>query len=106
MLQVLPHVRDQYREDEKPPDHIVLGVAGDVGQTHAVAKVQDHKQREADADQVALAAENADPSQKHGGDDVELEALRHVAAHGPESRGVEHARQRRHESRADEQSSP
>ena len=33
---------DQHREDEKPPDHVILSVAGDVGKPHSIAKVQDH----------------------------------------------------------------
>ena len=92
---VLRHVRDQHRQDQQGPDHARLGVAGDVGKTHAVAEVQDDEDRKADPDQIARAAEDADAAQQHDGDDVELEALRHVAAHRAEPGGVEQPGERR-----------
>ena len=70
------HIRDQHRQDQQGSDHACLGVAGDVGETHAIAEVQDDEDRQADPDHIARTAENADAAEQHDGDDVELEAGR------------------------------
>src|SRR6516165_10548126 len=77
----MPDIRGQHREDQKPSDDIVLSVAGDVGKTHSVAKIEDDKDRDADAREIALASENADSSEEDSGDDVELEPFGSVPAH-------------------------
>ena len=53
--------------------------------------------------QIARAAENADAAEKDDGDDIELEAFRHVAAHRAEPRGVEEPGQRGNHARRGEQ---
>ena len=78
----------------KSPDYAGLGVAGDVGQTHAVAEVQDDEDRQPDPHQIARTAENAHPAEQDDGDDVEFEAFGHVAAHRAEPRRVEQPGQR------------
>src|SRR5690242_21946806 len=103
MTNAVPDIRRQHREDEKPPDDIVLGVAGDVGETHSVSQVEDDKDRDADAREIALAPEYAHSSEKDGGDDVELEPFRHVPAHRSQARSIENSRQRRYRGRNDKQ---
>src|SRR4051794_7011062 len=74
----LRHVRDQDRKDQKGPDYAGLGIAGNIGQTHAVAEIQDDEDRQSDPHQVSRSSEYADPSEEDHGDDIELETERHV----------------------------
>ena len=46
-------------------------------------------------DEIARAAENTDAAEQDDGDDIELEAGRHVAAHRAEPGGIEEPGQRR-----------
>ena len=53
------------------------------------------RMRQPDPDQIARTAEDADAAEQHDGDDVELEALRHVAAHRAEPRRIQQPGERR-----------
>src|SRR6516165_6736153 len=85
----MPDIRGQHREDQKPSDDIVLSVAGDVGKTHSVAKIENDKDRDADAGEIALASENAHPSEQDRGDDVELKSFGGAPAHRSQARSIE-----------------
>src|SRR3954465_3901660 len=89
----LSYVRDQNREDQKSPDDAGLGIAGDVGQAHAVAEVENDEDPKSGPDQVPRSAEYADPAEQDHGDDVEFEAKRHIAADGAEPGCIKHAGQ-------------
>src|ERR1700678_1173349 len=74
--------------DLKTADHVVLRISGDVGEAHSIAKIQDHEQRQADADQIAFSPEYADPSQQHRCYDVEFETVRRISAHRSQPRSI------------------
>src|SRR5579863_8484841 len=86
---VFPDIRRQDRQNEKPSDHIVLRVAGDISKPHYVAEVQYVEDRQADVGESALTAKKADADEKRHRDDVELERIGHGAADRAEARGKE-----------------
>ena len=93
--EALDEVLGEHRADQDRPDDAGLGVAADVGQAEAVAQVEHDEDGEQHAAHPPRAAEDAHAAEQHDGDDLELEARRHVAADGAEPGGEEDPGQRR-----------
>src|SRR5919112_1040553 len=67
-------VRYEDGEDQQTADDPGLRVLVDVGETEAVADVEDDQDRQRDADHRPRTSEDAHPAEEDDRDDVELEA--------------------------------
>src|SRR4029079_13098794 len=74
------HVAQQDRADENGADHHDRAVALDAGQSQTVLQRLHQDETEQRPDDRAASADDAGAAERHGGDDVELEARAHVGA--------------------------
>ena len=84
-------VAGQYGDDQDHADHAGLHVRLDVRQAETVAHVEHDQDGECHPGHRAGTTEDADATEQHHRDDVQLEAAGQVAAHRSEPGGVQHA---------------
>src|SRR5882762_8862511 len=87
-------VRQEHGQDEQGTDDPSLGVPGGVRQREPISQIEDDEDRENHAGHRARASEDADATQEHHRDDVELETFRSAPAHRSEAGGEEYAGER------------